>query len=160
MALDQLLTSLERVPLFAGLTPQQLGEIARQAERITFRAGEVITRAGERGFGAFLLVAGRAECADDHGEPTPEDVVAPGSLIGELAMLVEHAYGTTVIARERVHCLKILRLALSNQMLKDPALAQHLERQLAWRLERIAEDMRRIDHMLAATARGRRARAA
>jgi CRP-like cAMP-binding protein len=156
MALDQLLTPLERVPLFVGLSPEQLGEIARHAERITFRPGEVITRAGERGFGAYLLVAGRAECAREHGEPTQEDVVVPGSLIGELAMLVEHTYGTTVIARERVHCLKILRLTLSNQMLTDPALANHLERQLTSRLERVAEDLRRIDHMLATAAQGRR----
>jgi len=35
----------------------------------------------------------------------------PGSLIGEMAMLVEHDYGSTIVARDRVFCLKLLRTA-------------------------------------------------
>ena len=49
---------------------------------------------------------------------TPE-LIAPGSLIGEMAMLVEHDYGSTVVARDRVLCLKLMRAELYAQMQED-----------------------------------------
>jgi CRP-like cAMP-binding protein len=81
---------LLRVPLFAGLKPLQLTELARQAERVKFQRGDVITKAGEPGDGAYLIVSGLAE----HVEPPDLEAAAgthrAGSLIGEMAMLVEH----------------------------------------------------------------------
>ena len=43
MAIDRLVAPLLRVPLFAGLRPLQITEIARHAERMKFRRGDVIT---------------------------------------------------------------------------------------------------------------------
>jgi CRP/FNR family cyclic AMP-dependent transcriptional regulator len=150
MAIDRLVAPLLRVPLFAGLKPLQLTELARQAERLKFRHGDVITKAGEPGDGAYLIVSGLAE----HAEPSDPGAVAgpvePGSLVGEMAMLVEHAYGATVIAHERVLCLKITRAAVRGQMLEDAALARHFERRISARLSRVADDLRRIDDILAA----------
>jgi CRP/FNR family cyclic AMP-dependent transcriptional regulator len=150
MAIDRLVAPLLRVPLFAGLKPLQITELARQAERVKFRRGDVITKAGERGDGAYLIVSGLAE----HVEPSDLDSTAgpiePGSLIGEMAMLVEHEYRATVVARDRVLCLKITRAAVRAQMLEDAALARHFERHVSKRLQRVADDLRRIDGILAA----------
>ena len=150
MAIDRLVAPLLRVPLFAGLKPLQLTELARQAERVKFRRGDVITKAGEPSDGAYLIVSGLAE----HVEPSDPEPCAgpiePGSLIGEMAMLVEHAYRATVIARDRVLCLKITRAAVHAQMLEDSALAQHFERRISQRLSRVADDLRQIDSILAA----------
>ena len=49
-------------------------------------------------------------------------------------MLIEHDYGSTVVARDRVLCLKILRAAMHAQMLEDPTLAEHFERRMRERL--------------------------
>ena len=73
----------------------------------------------------------------------------PGSLIGEMAMLVEHDYGSTVVARDRVFCLKLMRSALHAQMLQDPSLAEHFHDHLTERLLQTAEELRRIDRSLA-----------
>jgi CRP-like cAMP-binding protein len=53
MAIDRLVAPLLRVPLLAGLKPLQITELARQAERVVFRRGDTITRAGEPADGAF-----------------------------------------------------------------------------------------------------------
>jgi CRP/FNR family transcriptional regulator, cyclic AMP receptor protein len=149
MAIDKLVAPLLRVPLFAGLKPLQLTEIARQAERISFRPGAKITTAGEPGDGAYLIVAGEAvRVSLDR-----DQAIEPGSLIGEIAMLTEHTYGATVIARGRVHALKITRSALHAQMRDDPPLADHFTRLLAERLTQVAAEMRGIDEMLAGAAR-------
>ena len=149
MAIDKLVAPLLRVPLFAGLKPLQLTEIARQAERISFRPGGTITAAGEPGAGAYLIVAGEAVLVSGDREQALE----PGSLVGEIAMLTEHTYGATVMARGRVHALKITRSALHEQMRDDPPLAEHFTRLLAERLTQVAAEMRGIDEMLAGAAR-------
>jgi CRP-like cAMP-binding protein len=72
----------------------------------------------------------------------------PGSLIGEMAMLVEHDYGSTIVARDRVFCLKLLRATIHAQMQEDPTLAEHFHDRLTERLLRMADELRRIDQSL------------
>ncbi len=79
----------------------------------------------------------------------PENVV-PGSLIGELAMLVEHDYGSTIVAHDRVFCLKLIRTEMHAQMREDAALAEHFRDRMTERLMQTAEALRRIDDALAA----------
>ena len=149
MPIDRIVAPLLRVPLFAGLKPLQLTEIARQAERMRFSEGDVITRAGEPGDGAYLIVSGPAERTDPADGDAPQAIEA-GSLIGELAMLIEHDYRATVVARGRVLCLKITRAALREQMIEDPSLARQLERRVTNRLVDVAADLRQIENALAA----------
>ncbi|MBX9591358.1 MAG: cyclic nucleotide-binding domain-containing protein [Hyphomonadaceae bacterium] len=149
MAIEHVIAPLLRVPLFADLGPEQLAEIARQAERIAFRRGSTITKAGTPGDGACLIVSGDAVRLPDAGSRAAPQPIEPGSLIGELAMLVEHTYGATVVAQGRVHCLKITRAALHEQMEADPSLADHLLGILTARLTQVAEDMHRLDSVLA-----------
>lgn len=153
MSIDKVIAPLLRVPLFAGLTSMQLAEIANHTERITFRRGTTITEAGAPGDGAYLIVAGDAVCKSERPSAIPPQPIELGSLIGELAMLVDHIYGVTVVADGRVHCLKILRAALYQQMEADPELADHFSSLLAARLNQAAIEMRRIDQLLAGPGR-------
>ncbi|HWB44932.1 MAG TPA: cyclic nucleotide-binding domain-containing protein [Hyphomicrobiaceae bacterium] len=152
MLMDKIVLPLLGVPLFQGLKPLQITEIARQAERIRFRRGDIITEAGAQGDGAYLIVAGHAERLDDEGGEGLAEPIEPGSLVGEMAMLVEHDYRATVVALDRVHCLKITRAAIHSQMLDDPGLAEHLQAKITKRLLRMAEDLRQIDRLLADAA--------
>jgi CRP-like cAMP-binding protein len=152
MAIDKVVAPLLRVPIFIGLKPLQLSEIARQAERMTFRRGTTITKTGTAGEGAILIVSGEAVHFPEPGSTEQPQPIEPGSLVGELAMLTDHTYGATVIADARVHCLKITRAALYEQMEADPALADHFGSILAQRLSQVAIEMRRIDEMLAIRA--------
>ena len=65
-------------------------------------------------------------------------------------MLVEHDYRATVVARDRVLCLKVTRAAVRAQMLEDPGLARYFEKRIAERLTRVADELREIDSVLAA----------
>jgi CRP-like cAMP-binding protein len=146
MAIDLVLASLSRVPLFAGLEPVQITEIGRRAERCAFRRGEIIAKAGEAGNSAYLILAGEVGCrADDGG---PEAPVEPGSLVGELAMLVDHTYGVTAVARGWVDCLKLSRDMLSDVMRTDPDIAERIADVIRGRLTFLAEELRAIDRLL------------
>jgi CRP-like cAMP-binding protein len=146
MASPSIVDTLQQAAIFQGLRPAQLAALARHAERMKFAPGDIITRAGDAGDGAYLLVAGSAERVADPGDRA--EAVPPGSLIGQLAMLIEHRYGSTVVARERVLCLKITRPGLQAQMVTDPSLAQHLERHVTQRLVAVAQRLRAIDTLL------------
>ncbi len=148
MAIDLVLESLRRVPLFAGLTPQQIAAIRRSAERRAFRQGEVIAEAGTPGDGAYLLLAGEAVCRSDADGRDVAQPVELGSLVGELAMFVEHNYGTTVVAQGWVDCLKVERAALHEQMRADPDIAERIADVIRDRLALVAADLQIVDRLL------------
>jgi len=154
MALVKIVEALQQVAIFRGLEPSQLDALARHTERIKFAPGDFITRAGEAGCGAYLLVSGGAECLPEPGLAEAPDVVHPGSFIGQLAMLIEHIYGSSIVARERACCLKITRAGVHAQMVSDPALALHFERHITQHLGAVARQLREIDSLLQARRTG------
>ena len=147
MSKNPIIVPLMRVALFQGLKPMQITEIARNAERIVFKTGDMITEAGAEGHAAYLIVSGPVvRIADAGGEL---EAVEPGSLVGEMAMLIEHEYGSTVAARGAVRALRITRESLHAQMLDDPLLAQALMLRIAERLTAVADELKRIDRAFA-----------
>lgn len=145
MAIDRIFAHLARVPLLVGLTPDQIEEIGRHTERMKFLSGEVICRIGAAGDGAILIISGMAERIAGPDLKRRAEPVEPGSVLGEMAMLIEHAYGSTVVACDRVLCLKITRSALQGQLLADYRLVEHFERRITERLMRVAEDLRQLE---------------
>ena len=145
MAVDPLVAPLLGVELFQGLKPLQITEIARNAERMVFRKGEAITEAGKAGDAAFLIVAGAAAWIGTGVGGDAGETVEIGSLIGEMAMLIEYTYGATIVAAGPVRCLKINRETMHRLMLDDRSLAQHFSSKITLRLNRVAKQLRSID---------------
>lgn len=152
MAIDQLVRPLLGVELFQGLKPLQITEIARRADRIVFRPGDVIVAEDTTGDAAILIVAGEAARVSGPGLGGDVEPVQPGSLVGEMAMLVDTIHSSTVVARSAVRALKISRSELLEQMEADPALAEHFVARISGRLSRLAADLRAIDCALDQTA--------
>jgi len=147
--MEKIIAPLLTVAEFSGLTPLQLGEIARHAQKLKFLRGDIITQAGSAGDGAFVIASGPAERLKEASEETDE-VLAPGTLIGEMAMLIEHDYRSTVVARDWVFCLKITRAAMHAQMQEDPSLAEYFQRRVTERMLKLSDELRQIDSLLAA----------
>jgi CRP-like cAMP-binding protein len=152
MAKDSVAGQLARLGIFSELKPQQIGRIARRAEKCWFRPGFFITRAGMPGDAAYLILSGDALLWPHSGPPAPHEAIAPGSLVGELAMLVEHTYGADIVADGPVNCLKLGRAMLHEQMRTDPDIAERLACVIRERLELTASELRRIDRLLMQSA--------
>jgi CRP-like cAMP-binding protein len=152
MSISVLARQLMSQEIFRGLSPLQLTEIVRQSERVVYRPGQYIIEAGASADAAVVVIAGDAirfpENLSGQGAMQAEPLTA-GSLLSELAMLVDHAHGATVIAHTTVRALRITREALQSQMLDDPHLADHFVERIAERLSRVATELRLIDHALA-----------
>ena len=116
MAIDALVKSLLNVALFQGLKPLQITEIARLADRIVFRPGEPIIHEHQMGDAAILIVDGEAVRVRGPELAMPAELVPAGSLLGEMAMLIETEHSSTIIARTPVRALRISRESIHAQM--------------------------------------------
>jgi CRP-like cAMP-binding protein len=149
MANETFLAPLMQVSVLQGLTHSQLSEVARRAERVMFRIGQTIIKEGSTGDGAFLIIVGEGERRDGTGAVSP---VVTGSMIGEMAMLIDTEHGCTIVAKTAIRAIKITRAALYQQMERDPELAAHFVAKIAGRLHDFQDELRRIEAELDAGA--------
>lgn len=148
MAIDALVKPLLALPIFQGLTPLQLTEIVRRAERIIYRPGDALVAEDQPSDAAIIIVSGNCTQVDDkgdreqksRGEPLPE-----GAMIAELAMLIELVHTTTVIAHGPVKALRLTRQRMHELMGEDPTLAQHFSSCIIARLKLLAKDVKAVD---------------
>jgi len=147
MAMDALVKPLLALPIFQGLKPLQLTEIVRRAERIVYRAGDVIVADGEQSDAAIVIISGRCIRLDDAGSAarSEAEVVSDGSIIAELAMLVEIVHGATIIAQGPVKALRITRERMQALLADDTNLAQNFSSLILERLQILLEDIRALD---------------
>ena len=75
---------LSRIPLFAGLTPEDLPDVLRALRPRSMRAGDVLFRQGDPGDSAFVIEAGAVEIRI--GELTVVRL-GEGEVFGELALI-------------------------------------------------------------------------
>jgi CRP-like cAMP-binding protein len=145
MSIDALVKPLLQISIFRGLKPLQITEIARRAERIVYRPGDTIIEEDCIGDAAVLIVSGDAVRVSGPDLTSSPEPVAAGSLVGEMAMLVESIHSSTVVARGNVRAMRINRSELLRQMEQDPTLADHFLERISGRLRVLAEDLRAVD---------------
>lgn len=149
MAIDALVLPLLNVPLFQGLKPLQLTEIARRADRIVYKPGDVIVSAHAGSDAAVLVVSGEAVRTDGPGLMNGEEPVPAGALISEMTMLIETECSSTIVAKTPVRALRITRAEMLAHMALDPSLADHFIDKISGRLSSFVENLREIDQGLA-----------
>jgi CRP/FNR family transcriptional regulator, cyclic AMP receptor protein len=93
--MDTKLQMLERVPLFAGLSRDELRLVASVADELVVPAGTSLTIEGERGREFFVLVDGVATVAADGLEVR---TLAGGDFAGEISLLTRSPRTATVTA--------------------------------------------------------------
>ncbi|MBS0234346.1 MAG: cyclic nucleotide-binding domain-containing protein [Proteobacteria bacterium] len=148
MAIDALVKPLLALPLFQGLSPLQLTEIVRRAERVIYRSGDAIVVENQPGDAAIVIIAGNCIRIDDNGDPSQKsggETLPEGVMIAELAMLIDLVHTTTVIAQGPVKALRLTRQRMSELMEEDPSLAQHFSARIISRLKLLANDLKAID---------------
>lgn len=135
MALNEEVTMLRQVPLFAGVSPPRLKLLAFTSERVTYLPGEVLCQQGEAGDAAFVILSGRADVLVD-GPKGPAKVaeIAENSIVGEIAILCDVARTATVRALTQVEALRIGKENFLKLLMDFPEMTIEVVRVLADRL--------------------------
>jgi CRP-like cAMP-binding protein len=118
---------LGAIPLFAGLSDEQLDRLVAATSEFDAPAGQALIERGKPGSGIFVLEQGKAIVEAPEG--TRE--LGPGDVFGERALLGEDIERTARVRAETdVSCLAIARVELERLLAEDPRVADRL-RQLS-----------------------------
>ncbi len=145
MVLDKNAELLGGVPIFGGLTPEQLSAIVAIGKKSFFEADTTIVKRGGKGRSGYLILSGRAATRPPKESGLAPETLESGTLIGEMAMLTETVHSLDVVVEERVRALAIDRADLFALMEEDPSVAFHIAEKVTERLIFLARDLREVD---------------
>ncbi len=154
MEFETIIGLLSDVPLFSGLTDEQLEWLALSGEEILFLEDREIISEDESGDAAYLVLSGEAERISGPGIGDEPQLVEAGAFIGEMAMLIETEYGSTILARQEVRAIKFRRSLMHYLMEEDPRLAEHFADKIRARFVAFAEQIKKIEREFDAPING------
>ena len=116
---DQKIDMLKKVPMFSNLSNRQLIEIAKHAQQVSVRAGEVLAKQRSRGWEFFIIVAGKAQVQKD-GKAIRK--LTSGDFFGEIALIDQEPRTATVIADTDMTLLVVDTRSFSHLLETTPGL--------------------------------------
>jgi CRP-like cAMP-binding protein len=123
MAVDR--SRLERVPLFAELTPDDRAALAEKMEERHAAPGEHLSNQGGSGYFFFVIEDGTAEVSRD-GQVIAK--LGPEDYFGEIAILAAPRRNATVTAETPMTLLAMFGADFAKFASEMPALADEVQR--------------------------------
>ena len=125
------LKHLRYSPLFSSCSSKDLEKIARAGDRVTFEKGEILTKQGDPGKEAFIILSGKATVKRSGKKVA---TIGTGSVVGELSLLDHGPRTATVVCETECQVLVISRGNFLRMIDKVPALTHKLFGALAMRI--------------------------
>ena len=125
------LTTLEEVPLFAGISKRHLRRVAKLARLRRFSSGAAMVRAGDAGKAFYVLLDGSAKVVRPGARSRRLGI---GDYFGEMALIDDAPRSADVVADGDVLALTIDRSGFAKLLRAEPTLALTLLRTLGARL--------------------------
>jgi CRP-like cAMP-binding protein len=111
--------------------------LAIGSEQRDFGIGDFLFSAGDEADAGFIVQRGAFRVEDGGAEV----IAGPGSLIGELAMIVAMRRPSSAIAIENSSVISVARSLFQRVLESDPDAARRLRDELATRTSQIASDI-------------------
>jgi CRP/FNR family cyclic AMP-dependent transcriptional regulator len=120
--------TLSLIPLFAGLTPEELEPLQALTRRVAVKEGQVLFTQGDPGETLYLIETGRLKVytLDTEGQEVVLDIMGPDDVIGELALLDGQPRSATVEALSECDLLAIDREPFLAHLMQHPETALRL----------------------------------
>ena len=132
---DTKVDALAKAPLFAALSRQELGELAKATEDLEVEEGKTLTREGDLGREFFVIVDGDVSVTQDGNEIRR---LGPGDFFGEIALIYDNARRTaTVTASSPLRFFVLTRQSFRSLLEHQPEIE---EKVMAALEERLAAD--------------------
>ncbi|ESR26099.1 Crp/Fnr family transcriptional regulator [Lutibaculum baratangense] len=147
MTLQDDVSLLRALPLFAGFNDEQLRLIAFSAEALSLPGGTTLFREGAPAETAYIVVSGAVHFLKN-GEEAGHDDVGPGGMIGEMALLCQTSRGVTAVTVGDSRFMVISRRLFRRVLMEYPEMAAGMRRTMAERLTEMSADLARARHAL------------
>ena len=134
---------LERVPLFAGLPTQELGELTSRLRPRRYGRGETLCLEGDPGTSLYIIDKGRVKLGltSAEGREIILDLLGPGDVFGELALLDGEPRSANAVAVESSDVLLLARDDFLRFVEQHPQVALVLLSTLSHWLRRLTTQM-------------------
>lgn len=134
---------IEATPLFAGLAPHHVDELAQGACNSFYAKGQAIFHAGDAASQIHLLVSGQVKLSLScrRGNERVLELIEPGQTFGHAELFVPGSYVVSAFAVRPTHVISIRRDSLFLVMAMDPRLARRIIQILARRQLEAEADM-------------------
>ncbi len=136
-AMDQKLTMLSKVPLFAGLGPADLTQVGSLADEVSVPAGKVLTTEGGAGHEFFVILDGNVDVTKG-GKVI--NAMGEGEFFGELALLGNVPRAATVTASTPTRLLVIGHREFTSLLDAQPAIREKVLKAVARWIADLAPD--------------------
>ena len=131
---ESVLGYLAKVPLFSACNKKDLAHVSRHSDRVTIKAGSVITQEGRSGHEFYVILEGKASVSRGG---TDINTLGPGDSFGELALLDRAPRNATVEAVTDVDVLVMGQREFTAALDLVPMLAHKLLIGLARRIHQV-----------------------
>lgn len=149
MSLDRDIALMQQVPLFSHFRDDQLRLLAFSAESRVLQGGTVLFRQGDPAESGYLIASGTLVLTREaHKTPAFSEEFGPGTLVGEMALLVESRRGATATALGRCELVQIRRALFRRVLNEYPDLAKTLYIDFQDRITKLAHGLRPVGDLL------------
>ena len=142
MTIEDDINFLDRVPTLHILGQEALRILAISAESIRVQGGEMLFEEGEPADSGYVVMHG-AIMLQSTRERTARDgaIARPGSLIGEMALIVDSTRPATATAMESSMLLRISRGVFLRMLEGEPGAADALRRMISQRVSAALDEL-------------------
>ncbi len=138
MDTKQIITLLQKTPIFANTSEKSLESMIKSAVEKTVPAGDKVVQEGQGGVGFYLILDGKAEVIKD-GQKLAE--LETGNFFGELSVIDGQPRTADVVAVTETKCWILSQWAMKSIIANHPEVALSMLEELARRL-RATDDSR------------------
>lgn len=116
---------LAQIPLFAGLSEDQLDSVDKRLVSLSWAPGDQLYREGESADHLFVMAAGQVKAykSVSSGQDTIVDILAPGELFGGLSILGQPLYTETAEALVTTCALRLDTGSFREVLFEHPQVA-------------------------------------
>lgn len=141
-----MISTLKQIPLFHGLSDDELSYVEASAAARTFAKGAIIITEGEAGSSMFLLMQGRVKVyvSDSNGKEYVLAVLGPGEYVGELALLDDEPRTASVETEEQSTFLVIQKEDFLTLMRNHPQIQFKVLVNLVRRTRQLTEAVKNL----------------
>ena len=147
MGIEDDIVFIERVPTLRTLGRDALRILAIGAESRHVHKGEVLFLAGETADCGYVIQEGSFRLVSN-SKPIGEVIAGPGTLLGELALIVETKRPATATAHEHSAVIRISRSLFLKMLEGYPDAARILRDQIVMRAQQAQVEMSNIRALL------------
>lgn len=125
----------EKVKVFQGMPPDQLGATLALSERVSFAAGEMVFKEGDIGSAFHILIAGEVVIEKNRGSQTMVlATLSAGECFGEMALVANHLRSASARVSDQAVTLRLDRETVDSHPPSAHIIYRNIARVLAQRL--------------------------